>query len=172
MSQPKRNRTIGDFKEGRISILVATNVAARGLHIDNLGLIINYDKAQSEEVHLHRIGRTGRMGQEGKAINFIQRKQTMDERMNEDHPDFAWMKQGTDVYSKRESRRGSYRSHTDRSYGHRGHTNSRSYGSHTSGYSNDSGHGNSRNSSHGQKRNSHMTEGRGYHHGKRPVRKY
>ncbi len=94
MSQAQRNRTLADFKEGRIKILVATNVPARGLHIDNLGLIVNYDRAQSEEIHLHRIGRTGRMGQEGKAINFVQRKETLQERMSEDHPDFAWMKQG------------------------------------------------------------------------------
>jgi ATP-dependent RNA helicase RhlE len=71
MTQAMRNRTITDFKEGRIKILVATNVAARGLHVDNLGLIVNYDQAQSEEIHLHRIGRTGRMGQEGKAIYFM-----------------------------------------------------------------------------------------------------
>lgn len=94
MTQAMRNRTITDFKEGHIKILVATNVAARGLHVDNLGLIVNYDKAQSEEIHLHRIGRTGRMGQEGKAINFVQRKETLNERMSQDHPDFAWMKQG------------------------------------------------------------------------------
>ncbi|MFH1785129.1 MAG: DEAD/DEAH box helicase [Candidatus Micrarchaeota archaeon] len=100
MSQSRRNKTIQDFKEGRIDVLVATNVAARGLHIDNLGLIVNYDKAQNEEVHLHRIGRTGRMGQEGKAINFVKRKQTLDERMDESHPDFAWMRQGHDPYKR------------------------------------------------------------------------
>ncbi|MEW6035875.1 MAG: DEAD/DEAH box helicase, partial [Candidatus Micrarchaeota archaeon] len=99
MSQAQRNRTLADFKEGRIKMLVATNVAARGLHIDDLGLIVNYDKAQSEEIHLHRIGRTGRMGQAGKAINFVVRKESLDERMSSDHPDFAWMKQGgTDFY--------------------------------------------------------------------------
>ncbi|MFH0737199.1 MAG: DEAD/DEAH box helicase [Candidatus Micrarchaeota archaeon] len=108
MSQAQRNRTLDDFKEGRINILVATNVAARGLHIDNLGLIVNYDKAQSEEIHLHRIGRTGRMGQEGKAISFVIRKESLDERMSDDHPDFAWMKQGgTEMYkSDRPMRRG------------------------------------------------------------------
>jgi superfamily II DNA/RNA helicase len=94
MSQAQRNRTLADFKEGRLSVLVATNVAARGLHIENLGLIVNYDRAQSEEIHLHRIGRTGRMGHEGKAISFVQRKETLHERMSEEHPDFAWMKQG------------------------------------------------------------------------------
>ncbi|MFN7990690.1 MAG: DEAD/DEAH box helicase [Candidatus Micrarchaeia archaeon] len=94
MSQASRNKVLADFKEGGIKVLVATNVAARGLHIENLGLIVNYDKAQSDEVHLHRIGRTGRMGQEGKAINFVVRKETLHERMNAEHPDFAWMKQG------------------------------------------------------------------------------
>jgi len=118
MSQAKRNKTIQEFKEGMISILVATNVAARGLHIENLGLIINYDKAQSEEVHLHRIGRTGRMGQEGKAINFIQRKQTLDERMSEDHPDFAWMKQGSGVYSRSSRTEQERRPHHSRSTRH------------------------------------------------------
>lgn len=114
MSQAKRNKTLLDFKEGRINVLVATNVAARGLHVDNLGLIINYDKAQSEEVHLHRIGRTGRMGQEGKAINFIRRKQTMNERMSEDHPDFAWMKQSGDMYTKKDQSHHSYSGSTHR----------------------------------------------------------
>ena len=94
MSQAQRNRTLADFKDGHIKILVATNVAARGLHIEDLGLIVNYDRAQSDEIHLHRIGRTGRMGKEGKAINFIPRKETLQERMSEEHPDFAWMKQG------------------------------------------------------------------------------
>ncbi|MEW6723196.1 MAG: DEAD/DEAH box helicase [Candidatus Micrarchaeota archaeon] len=99
MSQAQRNRTLEDFKEGRIHILVATNVAGRGLHIENLGLVVNYDQAQSEEMHLHRIGRTGRMGHEGKAINFVRRKETLDERMSEEHPDFAWMRQGgLDMY--------------------------------------------------------------------------
>lgn len=103
MSQAQRNQTIADFKEGRVKVLVATNVAARGLHVDNLDLIVNYDKAQSEEIHLHRIGRTGRMGQEGKAINFIRRKESLHERMHEDHPDFSWMKQGG-LESVRDSR--------------------------------------------------------------------
>ncbi len=99
MSQAQRNRTLADFKEGHIKILVATNVAARGLHIEDLGLIVNYDRAQSDQVHLHRIGRTGRMGKEGKAINFIPRKETLDERMSEEHPDFAWMRGGgLDMY--------------------------------------------------------------------------
>ncbi len=110
MSQAQRNRTLDDFKDGHIKILVATNVAARGLHIEDLGLIVNYDRAQSEQVHLHRIGRTGRMGKEGKAINFIPRKETLDERMSEEHPDFAWMRGGgLDMYRQGGGREGGYR---------------------------------------------------------------
>lgn len=109
MSQSQRNRTLADFKEGRINVLVATNVAARGLHIDDLGLIINYDKAQSEEIHLHRVGRTGRMGAEGKAINFVMKKESHDERMSEEHPDFAWMKEGVGTHKRREEQQGNRR---------------------------------------------------------------
>jgi len=95
MSQAKRNSVLTAFKAGALDILVATNVAARGLHIDNLGLVVNYDRAQTEEVHLHRVGRTGRMSTEGKAITFIQKKESMGERMSHEHPDFAWMRGGT-----------------------------------------------------------------------------
>ena len=94
MSQAKRSAVLEAFKAGQIGILVATNVAARGLHISDLGLVVNYDKAQSEEIHLHRVGRTGRMSTEGKAITFVSRPETREERMSSDHPDFAWMKQG------------------------------------------------------------------------------
>ncbi len=121
MSQAQRNRTLADFKDGHIKILVATNVAARGLHIEDLGLIVNYDQAQSDQVHLHRIGRTGRMGKEGKAINFIPRKETLDERMSEEHPDFAWMRGGgLDMYRQgAENRRGGPFRHGGR-FGERG----------------------------------------------------
>ena len=70
-SQNQRERTMREFKEGRFRILVATDVAARGLHIDEVSHIINYDQANTEDTHTHRIGRTGRMGKEGKAITFM-----------------------------------------------------------------------------------------------------
>jgi len=108
MSQAKRTRVMDDFKHGRIKILVATNVAARGLHVENLDLIINYDAAQSEEVHLHRVGRTGRMGAEGKAINFVRRKESREERMGHEHPDFAWMRGGSVYEQSQRSERPSY----------------------------------------------------------------
>ena len=71
MEQPKRTRMIARFKGGEISILVATDVASRGLHIEDVGLIVNYDEAEDSETHLHRSGRTGRMGAEGKVITFV-----------------------------------------------------------------------------------------------------
>ncbi len=71
MEQCRRNKVISGFKDGSINILVATNVASRGLHIENVDLIVNFDKAENKETHLHRVGRTGRMGAEGKVINFI-----------------------------------------------------------------------------------------------------
>lgn len=100
MTQSRRNAMLSKFKKGTLEILVATNVAARGLHIDDVGLIVNYDKAETEETHLHRVGRTGRMGAEGKVVNFVPRKESRDERMSEDHPDFAWMRSGLGSYPR------------------------------------------------------------------------
>ncbi len=71
MPQPKRLKVLNRYRENGLSILIATNVAARGLHIDDVNLIINYDEAEDKETHLHRIGRTGRMGKEGKVINLV-----------------------------------------------------------------------------------------------------
>lgn len=71
MRQQKRERIMRDFREGRFRVLVATDVAARGLHIEEISHIINYDQANDKDTHTHRIGRTGRMGKAGKAITFI-----------------------------------------------------------------------------------------------------
>jgi len=73
MSQPARERVVMGFKKGNVRVLVATDVAARGLHVDDVALVINYDIARDAETHLHRIGRTGRMGKAGKAITFVER---------------------------------------------------------------------------------------------------
>lgn len=105
LSQSRRNAVIEAIKEGKIDILVATNVASRGLHIDNLNLIINYDPAQSSDVHLHRVGRTGRMGSEGKAITFVRKSESKETRMDSDHPDFAWMKGGNPTSNYQTQRR-------------------------------------------------------------------
>jgi ATP-dependent RNA helicase RhlE len=69
-SQSQRERAVRDFQEGRYRILIATDVAARGLHIDDINHVINYDEADTPDTHTHRIGRTGRMGKPGKATTF------------------------------------------------------------------------------------------------------
>lgn len=71
MAQKKRNETLAHFKEGQFPILVASDVAARGLDVENLALVINYDVPTNAEEYVHRIGRTGRAGKEGKAILFV-----------------------------------------------------------------------------------------------------
>ncbi len=70
-SQSLRKRTLEEFKEGEIRILVATDVAARGLDISNLPLVINYDVPNSPEDYVHRIGRTGRAGLSGVAVSLV-----------------------------------------------------------------------------------------------------
>jgi ATP-dependent RNA helicase DeaD len=70
LSQHRRNVVIQDFKQGRFGILVATDVAARGLHIDDVTHVINYDLPKNPKDYIHRIGRTGRAGEEGDAISF------------------------------------------------------------------------------------------------------
>lgn len=70
-SQPQRQRSLKAFKDGRVHILVATDVAARGLDIPNVNLVINYDTPQTYADYIHRIGRTGRAGQAGHALTFV-----------------------------------------------------------------------------------------------------
>jgi len=70
MKQSKRIKTINDFKEDKLQILVATDVAARGLHVNGLEMVINYDLPNEAESYVHRIGRTARAGESGKAISF------------------------------------------------------------------------------------------------------
>ena len=71
MPQSKRERVLSDFKEDKIEILIATDVAARGLDIDDISYVINYDMPEDIETYIHRIGRTGRAGKEGVAISFV-----------------------------------------------------------------------------------------------------
>lgn len=68
--QNKRQRLLGDFEEGKIDILIGTDVAARGLHIPGVSHVFNYDLPQQEEDYVHRIGRTARNGAFGEAISF------------------------------------------------------------------------------------------------------
>jgi len=71
LSQAQRERTLKKFKKQRVNILIATDVAARGIDVHNLTHVINYSLPQDPESYVHRIGRTGRAGNEGTAITFI-----------------------------------------------------------------------------------------------------
>ena len=73
--QADRDSTISDFKLGNIPILIATSVAARGLDVKDLGLVINYECPNHMEDYVHRVGRTGRAGNKGTAITFITKEQ-------------------------------------------------------------------------------------------------
>ncbi|EUJ51868.1 ATP-dependent RNA helicase [Listeria fleischmannii FSL S10-1203] len=72
LTQAKRMSVLRKFKEGKIDVLVATDVAARGLDISGVTHVYNYDIPQDPESYVHRIGRTGRAGKEGMAITFVQ----------------------------------------------------------------------------------------------------
>ncbi|MBP2642217.1 MAG: box helicase domain protein [Firmicutes bacterium] len=72
LSQSQRDRVMKKFRDGKLEILVATDVAARGLDIDSVTHVINYDVPQDPESYVHRIGRTGRAGRKGVAITFIE----------------------------------------------------------------------------------------------------
>ncbi|QPK62631.1 DEAD/DEAH box helicase [Methylomonas sp. LL1] len=69
--QEKRQRLLADFQENRVTLLIATDVAARGLHIPDVSHVFNYDLPQDVEDYVHRIGRTARFGASGEAISFI-----------------------------------------------------------------------------------------------------
>ena len=71
IAQNARERTVNRLKNGRIDILVATDVAARGLDVDRISHVINYDMPSKVEPYVHRIGRTGRAGRKGRAILFV-----------------------------------------------------------------------------------------------------
>ncbi|MDH5887635.1 DEAD/DEAH box helicase [Vibrio splendidus] len=76
-AQSARRRALDDFKEGRARVMVATDVAARGLDIEDLPHVINYDMPFLAEDYVHRIGRTGRAGKQGHAISFVNREEEL-----------------------------------------------------------------------------------------------
>jgi ATP-dependent RNA helicase DeaD len=71
LTQARREKVLNDFRSGKIKVLIATDVAARGLDIEGVNYVINYDIPDSPDTYVHRIGRTGRAGKEGKAITFV-----------------------------------------------------------------------------------------------------
>lgn len=75
MKQAQRDRVMADFRSGKTEILIATDVAARGIDVDDVDVVFNYDLPQDEEYYVHRIGRTGRAGREGVALSFVSGKE-------------------------------------------------------------------------------------------------
>ncbi|MGW0995683.1 DEAD/DEAH box helicase [Streptomyces sp. NPDC002523] len=77
-SQPQRNRTLEQFKNGQVTALVATNVAARGIHVDDLDLVVNVDPPTDHKDYLHRGGRTARAGGSGSVVTLVLPEQKRD----------------------------------------------------------------------------------------------
>jgi len=83
MSQSAREATLGEFRRGLIDVLTATDVAARGLDIPDVSLVVNFDIPMDAESYTHRIGRTGRMGRHGEAITFVNPREMRELRVIE-----------------------------------------------------------------------------------------
>ncbi|MDH6132503.1 superfamily II DNA/RNA helicase [Kitasatospora sp. MAA4] len=77
-SQPQRNRTLDQFRDGNVTALIATNVAARGIHIDGLDLVVNVDPPIDHKDYLHRGGRTARAGESGTVVTLVLPEQRRD----------------------------------------------------------------------------------------------
>lgn len=86
--QEERNETLSDFKAKKIKVLFSTDIAARGLHIDDISCVVNYDLPRATADYIHRIGRTGRAGKNGIAISFIS---------HEDKEHFALIEKRSDI---------------------------------------------------------------------------
>ena len=74
-TQNQRNQALAGFREGRYRVLVATDVAARGIHVDSVAHVVNFDLPQGPDDFIHRVGRTGRAGQRGAASTFVSRSE-------------------------------------------------------------------------------------------------
>ena len=70
-SQAQRREALAGFKSGKYRVLVATDIAARGIDVNNIELVVNFDLPDNSEDYVHRIGRTGRAGKTGRAISFV-----------------------------------------------------------------------------------------------------
>ncbi|HQG33070.1 MAG TPA: DEAD/DEAH box helicase [Deltaproteobacteria bacterium] len=118
LQQKERTRIIEGIKSGRIPLLVATNVASRGLHVDNLDLVINYDLPEDCEDYVHRIGRTARAGKEGKAISlacedYIYALESIEKYLGMKIP-VVWPEESLFVEDKSQRKRVYNRSHRSR----------------------------------------------------------
>src|SRR5205823_4405818 len=77
-SQSQRERALRDFKNGRISVLVATDIASRGIDVDDVTHVVNFDVPRAPDDYVHRIGRTGRMDASGEAITLVSPDESKD----------------------------------------------------------------------------------------------
>jgi ATP-dependent RNA helicase RhlE len=82
-SQAQRNKALSGFQEGYVQVLVATDIAARGLHVDDVAHVINYDVPKTAEDFIHRVGRTGRAGTQGRATTLVAGGEVMELRQIE-----------------------------------------------------------------------------------------
>ena len=78
MTQPARERALGHFASGEHDVLVATDVAARGLDLDDISHVINFDPPEDEKAYVHRVGRTARAGRTGTGITFVTPEQRVE----------------------------------------------------------------------------------------------
>ncbi len=108
MSQAAREQVLRYFRAGRIKVLVATDVAARGLDIDDISHVFNYDLPQDPESYVHRIGRTGRAGKSGVAITLVTRRESYRlrqiERFTRQSITFAELPSEADIRQRREAK--------------------------------------------------------------------
>ena len=87
MSQHQREKTVQEFKDRDVKVIVATDVAARGIHVDNITHVFNYDVPDTADTYTHRVGRAGRQGNKGEAITLLE---------NDDHNTFRQIKRKKD----------------------------------------------------------------------------
>jgi superfamily II DNA/RNA helicase len=78
MSQNARERSLAQFESGKVQTLVATDVAARGLDVDDISHVINFDPPRTDDDYVHRVGRTGRAGRSGTGVTFVLPEQRLD----------------------------------------------------------------------------------------------
>jgi ATP-dependent RNA helicase RhlB len=122
VAQAQRIRRLERFREGKVRVLVATDVASRGLHIEGISHVINYNMPQDAEEYVHRIGRTGRAGAKGIAINFadeddayelVKLEEFLGKKIKCTYPDENLTAPIPELpphrYSEKEKRSGSYR---------------------------------------------------------------
>ncbi len=101
MNQSERDRVLKSFKEGRSELLIATDVAARGLDIDTVTHVINFDMPWDVEQYIHRIGRTGRAGRTGDAITLIEPRERRNLKMIEQMIVLARIPTAADIAARR-----------------------------------------------------------------------